>query len=384
MRSDKSGIFNAYTVDLKSGERTTLTNSEDRTIRPISFFPADNRVLFISDNNGDEIDHIFLRDIDGATTDLTPVEGAKTGFASWADDGKSFFYISNQRNPQFFDLYEMNISDFSSQVIFKNEDGKNVGDISRDKRYLALTQTVNTNDSDLFLLDRQTNNLKQINQKQAAHSIADFSVDGSKLYYTTDEGEEFAYLMSYDLTSGDKEKILVKDWDIWYAYFSESGKYRIVGTNQDGKTSIEIMDAKSSEVLTPPDVGDKEITNVGISKSEKLMAFYAGGSNAPNNLYLYDFQNGNVKQLTQTLSESIVSEDLVQGETIRFKSYDGLDVPGILYKPHHASSSNPVPGIIQVHGGPGGQTRLNYSALYQYLVNHGYAVLCEERIISEL
>ena len=65
----------------------------------------------------------------------------------------------------------------------------------------------------------------------------------------------------------------------------------------------------------------------------------------------------------------------MKGQTVRYESYDGLDIPAILFKPHHASATNKVPAIVQVHGGPGGQSRLNYSSLYQYLVNHGYAVL---------
>jgi dipeptidyl aminopeptidase/acylaminoacyl peptidase len=33
-----------------------------------------------------------------------------------------------------------------------------------------------------------------------------------------------------------------------------------------------------------------------------------------------------------------------------------------------------VPALVSVHGGPGGQARVGYRALTQYLVNHGYAV----------
>jgi dipeptidyl aminopeptidase/acylaminoacyl peptidase len=50
-------------------------------------------------------------------------------------------------------------------------------------------------------------------------------------------------------------------------------------------------------------------------------------------------------------------------------------VPSIYYKPKGASASNKVPAVIYVHGGPGGQTTRSYSAMIQYLVNHGYAVL---------
>ena len=373
--SDETGIFNAYELDIETGDRTPLTQSADKTIRPISYFPADRRILYQSDNDGDEIDHIFMRDVDGSIEDLTPAKGAKASFAGWANDKKSFYYVNNERDPQFFDFYELNIDDFSTSRIYQNEDGKNVNAISRDKKYLALNKSVNTNDSDIFLLDLNTNQETKINEGLSGNSIADFSVDSKKLYYMTDQGSEFQYLMSYDIETGDREKIMQKDWDIVYTYFSKSGKYRVSGINQDAKTAIEILNTTTGNQMTPPDVGDKEVTTVNISDTETKMAFYAGGSNAPSDLYIYDLESKNVKQLTNTLNKKINSEDLVKGEVIRYKSFDGLEIPAILYKPHNANADNKVPGIIQVHGGPGGQSRQNYSSLYQYLVNHGYAVL---------
>lgn len=59
---------------------------------------------------------------------------------------------------------------------------------------------------------------------------------------------------------------------------------------------------------------------------------------------------------------------------VRFKSYDGVEIPGILYRPIEATPEQKVPALVWVHGGPGGQSRVGYSELIQYLVNHGYAV----------
>ena len=65
---------------------------------------------------------------------------------------------------------------------------------------------------------------------------------------------------------------------------------------------------------------------------------------------------------------------LVEGKVVRYESYDRLEIPGILYKPHGASADAPVPALIMVHGGPGGQNRKGYNATVQHLVNNGYAV----------
>jgi dipeptidyl aminopeptidase/acylaminoacyl peptidase len=181
--------------------------------------------------------------------------------------------------------------------------------------------------------------------------------------------------MRYDLASGDREKILEKNWDITYTYFSRKGKYRVLGINEDGKTAVEILDLEKNEAVEFPDFEDGSVTSVNISPSEKLMSFYVGSSRSPSNLFVYDFETGESRQLTDNLNPEIDKEDLVQAEVVRFSSFDELEIPAIYYKPQQANASNPVPALVWVHGGPGGQSRQGYSAQIQYLVNHGYAIL---------
>ena len=105
------------------------------------------------------------------------------------------------------------------------------------------------------------------------------------------------------------------------------------------------------------------------------MAFYVNGDRSPDNLFVHDFNTGILQQLTQSLNKEIDPLDLVEAQVVRFRSFDGLIIPSIYYKPHEASAANKVPAIIYVHGGPGGQTMRGYNAQIQYLANHGYAVL---------
>ncbi len=373
--SNETGIYNAFKIDLETGERTALTTSEDESVWINSYFPTDNRFLYSSDNAGDEIDHLFVRFEDGTVKELTPDEGAKASFAGWSDDLKSFYYMYNKRDNRFMDMYEMNIDDFNSTLIYQNDESLNVGGMSNDKRYLALTKTINTNDSDLFLFDRQTKEMTKINETLSGNSPADFSVDSKALYYLTDAGDEFTYLMKYDIVSGEREKVVSEDWDIMYAYFSKNGKYQVVGINQDAKTVVKVMDTKSGKQIDFPELPDGDISSVRISRSENKMVFSAGSSRSSSNLYYYNIETKKLKQLTNTLNPEINPDDLVEAEVVRYPSFDGLDIPAIFYKPHIASSNNKVPALIWVHGGPGGQSRTGYSSIIQYLVNSGYAVL---------
>jgi dipeptidyl aminopeptidase/acylaminoacyl peptidase len=87
-----------------------------------------------------------------------------------------------------------------------------------------------------------------------------------------------------------------------------------------------------------------------------------------------DLEGGEPKKLSSTLNPAIDPDDLVDGEVVRFASYDGVEIPGVLYKPHQASTTNKVPAVVWVHGGPGGQSRVGYNEAIQYMVNGGYAV----------
>ena len=102
---------------------------------------------------------------------------------------------------------------------------------------------------------------------------------------------------------------------------------------------------------------------------------YVGGSNRPSDLYTYNFNTKEQHQITNVLNDEIHAEDLVTAKVIRFKSFDGTEIPAIYYLPHQANKNNKVPAMVWVHGGPGGQTTQNFSSLIQYMTNHGYAVL---------
>jgi dipeptidyl aminopeptidase/acylaminoacyl peptidase len=90
---------------------------------------------------------------------------------------------------------------------------------------------------------------------------------------------------------------------------------------------------------------------------------------------VYDFADQKYTQLTDTLNPEIDPEDLVEAEVVRYKSFDGLEIPAIYYKPKNIKPGDKLPALVKVHGGPGGQARVRYSPSVQYLVNHGYVII---------
>ncbi len=374
--SNRTGIYNAYAIPVEGGEPVQLTNSTEESILALSYFPDDERFLYMSDRGGNELYHVFVRELDGKVVDLTPGEDHRAMFQGWAVDRRSFFISTNERNSRFMDVYEYSPDTYERAMIFDNSEAYVVTLVSPDRRYVALIRVNSNADADIHLHDRDAGTTQLItpDEGDVNYFLQDFSPDGSELYYTTNRDSEFDFLEKYNLTTGERAVVAQPDWDVMYAGFSRAGRYFAYAINNDSRTELKILDGTSFQPIETPAIPDAQVTSVGFSNDESQMRFYASSSRMPGDLFVYDLGGGEPRQLTHSLNPNIDPSHLVDAEVVRFNSFDGVEIPGILYKPYGASSSAPAPALVSVHGGPGGQSRVGYNGLIQYLVNHGYVV----------
>jgi dipeptidyl aminopeptidase/acylaminoacyl peptidase len=135
-------------------------------------------------------------------------------------------------------------------------------------------------------------------------------------------------------------------WDILFTNFSLNGKYRVTGYNEDGRETIKVIDTASGKPIPMPDLRGCSVSaslaplpedryvGVTISRDETMMAYYVNDARSPSNLYVQKLGTHETKRRTDTLSKHIDPTDLVDSEVVRFKSFDGLGIPNVLYKPH--------------------------------------------------
>ena len=373
--SNLSGIFNAHTVPVAEGPPQPLTRSTTNSVFALSYFPADERILYSSDEGGNELTHVYVRDTDGSTKDLTPGAKLKANFLGWSGDDRSFFLSTNERDERYFDLYEVSADSLKRTLLYKNTQGFDLGPVSRDKRYVALVKSRTTSDADVYLHDRTTGTTRNITTHSSAvsNAPADFSPDGSKLLIVSDSGREFASLRSYDVRTGATAPVYEQVWDVLGASYSKGGKYLAVYVNEDARNTVRVLDAATFAPVALPGMPNGAVRGLSIARGDSAFAFYTTDGSVPNELYAGAF-GAAPKRLTSALNPAIRREDLVVPSVVRFKSYDGVEVPGLLYKPHQASATSKAPALVLVHGGPGGQAQVGYDALTQALVNHGYVV----------
>ncbi len=373
--SDQTGVFNAFALPIAGGEPIQLTRSTE-TLRTIGYFPRDERFLFSSDQGGNEISHVYVRELDGSVRDLTPGEKVKAEFGTWSADDASFFVLTNERDPKYFDLYRISTDGYARELLFQNDGGYELRGISPDQRWLALGKAQTTLDNDIYLYDRTTRQTKHItaHEGESSHDAGPFSRDSAWLYYRTNEGTEFQKLVRYEIATGKREVVLAPEWDVTDAVLSKDGRLLAVSINRDARTEIQLFETAGMKPVDLPALPDAEIASVRFSADGKRLAFYADSARSPANLLVYDLTSRELRPLTRALDPSLDPKALVDAQVVRFRARDGVIIPGLLYMPKGVTPAHPAPAVVWVHGGPGDQSRVGYRAFIQYLANHGYAV----------
>ena len=373
--SNESGIYNIYEVNINNGEASQLTHSEKESFFIRSYVPNSDAFIYSADKGGNEISHLYLQKKDGGLLDLTPGENEKSSFYKWSKDNSILYYLSNKRDSRYFDLYKMSVNDWKSSLIYENNNNMSVSSISDNEEYLLLSNSITTSENKFFLFELSSGKLIEISSMPGNYSSAGFSSDNKSFFYITDVGKEFAYLMEHNIGSGDSSVLFETNWDVMYSYLSKSEKYRVIGINEDGKNILKVYNEFENKEIKFPSFEDEDIIGLEFSETENKLRLSVGSSKMPNNLYVFDLNDKSLVKLTNSLNQNIDSKNLVNAKVIRYKSFDGLEIPAIFYKPLQGSKNNKVPALVWVHGGPGGQSRMNFNPLIQYLTNQGYAVL---------
>ena len=250
------------------------------------------------------------------------------------------------------------------------------GCISRNERYIALCEPRTRERSDIFLYDTDQMQLRRLTTNDGASCFwaSCFDWNCKYLYYTTDRNSDYLYVERIELETGRTEQIVKADCDCYLA-FSPGGEYQIITRDRDYLFQIEISHVESGKRLPFSVRPGEGVAGFNFSLSGRRMVFYLKSDLRPGDLCVFDLQSVTARQLTNSLTPEIDSIDLVDSEIVCYRSFDGLEIPSLLWKPRHVSSVNKAPGLVYVHGGPGGQSRKGYDGGIQFLVNQGYVVL---------
>ncbi len=358
------------------GARRQLTFGRE-PIRSGSFRPGrGDCFVFSQDMGGSEFYQLYRYDsADGRITLLTDGKSRHTGI-QWSRDGRQLAWTSTQRNGKDNDVWLMDPDQPAGARLLAEMTGGGWGvtDWSPDGSTLALTEFLSANLSHLWLLDVATGKKERLTPEAGqpiARSGAQFSADGKSLFFTSDETGEFQHLGRMSLADRKWQPLTGQiPWDVEAFDLSPDGRLLAFVSNEAGRSVLHLLPAAEGTSLPalpalPPGV----IGGLEWHPGGTHLGFSLTSAQSPADAWAINLGRRTIERWTESESGGLNPETFREPELITVKSFDGLPVSGFLYRPDPAKFPGRRPVLLNIHGGPEGQSRPIFQARNNYWIN---------------
>ena len=373
-----------HIVRKPGGAREQLTFFPD-PVREAIFDPTrDNSFVFTKDIGGGEWYQLYRFDIDtGDVTLLTDGKSRNTG-PLFEHHGSRLAYTSTRRNNQDTDLYLMDVHQPKTDHMLAELKGGGWAptDFSRDGKSLLLLGYLSVNQSNLYLVDVSTGVKKQITPEQqggqqVAYGSALFSRDGKSIYLTSDRDSDFQRLAYCDLATMTPHYLTTDiHWDVENFDLSEDGKTIAFSTNENGLSKLYLLDTATGKFRAVPDVPAGVIDNLAFHTNSEDVGFSLTSARSPLDAYSLNIKTGKIERWTNSETGGLNPANFREPQPVSWKSFDGRVITGFLYAPDPARFPGKRPIIVDIHGGPEGQSRPIFMGRNNYILNElGVAIV---------
>ncbi|HYH84890.1 MAG TPA: S9 family peptidase [Pyrinomonadaceae bacterium] len=373
----------AHIVRQPLGARTQLTFFPER-VGGAQFNPKTGAsFIFNKDIGGNEFFQLYRYDMaTGDVTLLTDGKSRNTG-ARWSNAGDRVVYNSTRRNGKDSDFFIVNPADPKSDrlLVQVESGGWGASDWSPDDRQILVTEFLSANESYLWLVDAASGAKQLVTPKGGAEKVAygdaTFAKDGKGIYVTTDKDSEFQRLAYIDLAT--KTHTYLTDhikWDVDTFELTEDGRTIAFVTNEDGVGLLHLMDARARKEKPAPKLPVGVIGGIEWHKNGRDLGFTISTARAASDVYSLDAQTGKIERWTESETGGLSTAGLPEPELVRWQSFDGKAISGFLYMPPAGKFTGARPVIINIHGGPEGQSRPGFLGRNNYFLNEqGVAII---------
>ncbi|MEA3004188.1 MAG: hypothetical protein QOH81_2976 [Sphingomonadales bacterium] len=365
-----------HEVAAPMGMRRQITFEAD-TIAGASYARGKGDVLVVQkDVGGNEFWQIYR--LEGGRLVLITDGKSRNQINAWSHDGRWLAYTSTRRNGTDSDIYIVDPRDRTTDRLLARVAGGGWAllDFAPDGRTAIVANYLSVNKSDLYRLDVASGRMTPIgdHRLQIAYGGAGFAPDG-RLWVTSDEGSDYQRLGTLDPASG-RFRPVVRDipWDVESFAIAEDGRFIAYLVNEAGSSRLKLLDPRSGRsravaALPRGVAGGLDVApwgEVGVTLSSARSA---------SDVFAVDPRNLAVTRWTESETGGLDPKANVEPELIEATSFDGQKVSGFLYRPDPRKFPGRRPLLVNIHGGPEGQSRPGFLGRTNYYPNElGVAV----------
>jgi dipeptidyl aminopeptidase/acylaminoacyl peptidase len=373
-------VSQIHHLAMPGGARTQMTFLADRTSDAIYQPKQGKFFIFGHDVGGGEWFQLSRYELDTGDITLLTDGKSRNGAVAWTRDGQWIAYASTRRTGKDTDLYIMNPADPRTDklLIQVESSGWMPIDWSWDNKYILLSEFISANESYIWMVDVASGTKKLLtpkNGEKVLYKGATFAKDGKGFYATSDKGNEFQRLGYFDTATMMPVHLTTDiNWDVDSFAISEDGRRIAFLTNEAGISKLYLLDTASRK-YRPLVVPVGLISGLRWHANGRDLGFNLSSAKSPQDIYSVDVTNGKLIRWTTSETGGIRTENFADPELIKWKSFDGLEITGFLYKPP-AKFSGKRPVIVNIHGGPEGQSFPTFIGSSNYYLNElGVAVI---------
>lgn len=350
------------------------------------YYPGKDRqgFLFMMDTGGAEFYQLYFHDRQtGKSTLLTDGTSRNTD-AHWSHDGAQIAFSSNLRNGTDTDIRVMRLDrPGASTLVLEGNGSYDVLDWSPDNRRLLVRKYVSANESYLYQVEVATKRLTPLNPlpgRQVSYGEARYSADGRHIFYVSDEAGEFLRLRQLDLTTGKTRALVASPtWDVESLAVSKDGRKLAYVANEDGMGKLYVLDTVTGKALPLPPLPVGQVTDVRFNPAGTALGFTLNTPRTAGDAFSLDLAKKTLTRWTFSEVGGLNTDAFVVPSLIHYPTFDQVNgqarqIPAFYYKPTGRPGKRPV--IINIHGGPEGQSVPVFAPILQYYLNElGIAVL---------
>lgn len=363
-----ANVSQLHRIAMPMGARTQIS-FEAETVRG-TYAPTKGDVIVVSkDRGGDEYFQLHTLK-DGRLTLLTDGK-SRNQINAWSRDGELIGFSSTRRNGVDSDLYVMDPRDPASTRIVHESKGGGwaITAFSPDKTAAYVADYRSVQDVDLYRLDLATGAMTPIGDPKAqiAYSGVEVAPDGT-LWVTSDAGSDFQRLGRLDPVTGKFKPVSREIWDVDGFDISDDGKTIVYEVNEAGTDTLRILDVASGKVTKVDALPAGQIGGLEFAPWGEIGFSFSSAKSAAD-VWSLDPATMQLTRWTQSETGGLDPQVNVEPRIVTTKSFDGLEVSGLLYMPDPAKFPGRRPLIVDVHGGPEGQSTAGYMGADNYYLN---------------